>query len=137
MLAQELSKEVKQRSADCTTFLTSRMHEVSLIAEAVRIALETAQSAGAAQVRGLRLRVGALSGAVPEAMQFAWDVACQGTIAEGARLEIERVAPVCWCPFCGSEFASDDFFGECPSCRKPSGDLRCGRELEIAAVEMC
>ncbi len=48
------------------------MHEVSIMAEAVRMAVETAQASSATHVTGLRLRVGTLSGAVPEAMQFAW-----------------------------------------------------------------
>ncbi len=41
---------------------------------AVRLAVESARAAGAPRVTGLRLRVGSLSGAVPEALRFAWDV---------------------------------------------------------------
>lgn len=104
--------------------------------EAVRIALETAKSSGATRVLGLRLRVGALSGAVPEAMRFAFDVVCRNTIAEGASLEIEPVSAACWCAHCGKEFECADFFDECPQCHSVSGDIRRGRELEIASVEM-
>ena len=111
------------------------MHEVSIMAEAVRIAVESAQAAGAQRIAGLRLRVGKLSGAVPEAMQFAWDVVRQGTIAESAWLEIESVGAACWCPTCQAEFECADWFVECPRCHNPSGELRRGRELEIAAVE--
>jgi hydrogenase nickel incorporation protein HypA/HybF len=112
------------------------MHEVSIMAEAVRMAAETAQASGAQRVTGVRLRVGTLSGAVPEAMQFAWDVVCRDTIAEGARLEIETVPAACWCATCETEFACVDFLGECPRCHNVSGELRRGRELDIAAVEM-
>ena len=110
------------------------MHEVSLMTEAVRIAVETAQAAGAQRVSGLRLRVGTLSGAVPEAMQFAWDVVRRDTIAEGAWLEIETVPAACWCATCKSEFACVDFVGECPHCHQVSDELRSGRQLDIAAV---
>ena len=112
------------------------MHEVSIMAEAVRLAVETAQTSGAQHVTGVRLRVGTLSGAVPEAMRFAWDVVCLDTIAEGAWLEIETVPAACWCGTCAAEFASADFLGECPRCHNVSGELRRGRELDIAAVEM-
>jgi len=112
------------------------MHEVSIMSEAVRMAVEAAQTAGAQQVTGLRLRVGRLSGAVPEAMEFAWDVVRRGTIAEGARLEIESVPATCWCATCQAEFDCIEFFDECPRCHNLSAELRGGRELEIAAVEI-
>lgn len=112
------------------------MHEVSIMAEAVRIAVETAKSAGANRVTALRLRVGRLSGAVPAAMEFAWDVVRRDTVAADARLEIESVAAVCWCAACQTEFECADYLDECPQCHGLSGDLRRGRELEIASVEM-
>ena len=112
------------------------MHEVSIMQEAVRLAVETARSSGASRVLGLRLRVGGLSGAVPEALQFAFDVVCRDTVAEGATLEIETIAPACWCESCGTEFQCEDWLNECPQCHTVSGELRRGRELEIASVEM-
>lgn len=104
--------------------------------EAVRIAVESAQQAGAQRVIGLRLRVGALSGTVPEAMTFAWDVVRRDTIAADAWLKIETVPASCWCAHCECEFACSDFLSECPQCHEVSAELRGGRELEIAAVEL-
>ena len=100
------------------------------------MAAESAVAAGAKRVTVLKLRVGALSGVVPEAMQFAWDVVRQGTMLAEARLEIESVAARCWCATCRAEFESRDYFSECPRCQDLSGELRRGRELDIAAVEM-
>ena len=104
--------------------------------EAVRMAVETARASGARRIRLLRLRVGALSGAVPEALRFAFDVVCRDTMAEGASLEIEAVPAACWCPGCGAEFEYVDFLSECPRCHQPSGELRRGRELDIASMEI-
>ena len=112
------------------------MHEISIMVEAVRMAVEAAQAAGARRVTSVRLRVGALSGAVPEAMTFAWDVVRQDSLAATATLDIESVAAVCWCPSCVAEFPCQNFLNECPRCHNLSGDLRRGRELEIAAVEV-
>jgi hydrogenase nickel incorporation protein HypA/HybF len=114
----------------------SAMHEISIMAEAVRMAAESAQAAGAKRVIVLHLRVGVLSGAVPEAMQFAWDVVRRDTMLAGARLEIESVAAACWCATCRAEFAASEFLSECPRCHDLSGDLRRGREMEIAAMEL-
>jgi hydrogenase nickel incorporation protein HypA/HybF len=112
------------------------MHEVSIMAEAVRMAVESAKAAGAGRITGLRLRVGTLSGVVPDAMRFAWDVVSRDTIAAGARLEIESVPAAGWCATCRAEFAFADFFNECPLCHHVSGEMRRGRELDIASVEM-
>ncbi len=112
------------------------MHEVSIMAEALRLAEDAAKSAGASRVLKLRLRIGSLSGVVPEALRFAFDVVCRGTMAEGASLEIEAVPAACWCATCRTEFECADFFSECPRCHNVSGELRRGRELDIAAVEL-
>lgn len=112
------------------------MHEMALMTEALRLAEDTARAAGATRITALRLRIGALSSVVPEAMRFAWDVARRGTLAEGARLEIESVPGAAWCPQCRAEYACADFLGECPRCGAVGGPLVRGQELEIAAVEI-
>ena len=109
------------------------MHEVAIMSEALRMAEE---AAGAKQILKLRLRVGALSGVVEDSLRFAFDVVSGETLAAGATLEIERVPGTCWCGTCQAEFECADFFNECPRCHVPSGELRRGRELEIAAVEI-
>lgn len=112
------------------------MHEVSIMTEALRLAVESARSAGATRVTSLRLRVGQMSGAVPEAMQFAWDVVREGTMAAGAMLEIEPVSATAWCGRCLKEFGFESVFAQCPQCQTLSRELRRGRELEIASVEV-
>ena len=112
------------------------MHEVAIMEEAVRLAIESAKNSGGARVLGLRLRVGALSGVVPEALRFSFDVVCHGTLAEGATLEIESVPAVGWCPDCGAEYPCDHCLSECPRCQNLNGELRRGRELEISSVEI-
>jgi len=111
------------------------MHEVSLMENAVRMAVETARASGGARVHRIRLRVGAMSGVVPDALRFACDMVCQGTPAEGAELEIEDVPATCWCAQCAVEFATPDFLGECPHCHAVSAELRRGTEMELASVE--
>ena len=112
------------------------MHEVSIMEEAVRMAVDAAKAAGKTRVVVLRLRVGTLSGVVPEALRFAFDVVCSDTIAAGASLEIESVPGAFWCAPCRMEFECANFFTECPRCHNVSGELRRGREMEIADVEV-
>lgn len=112
------------------------MHEVGIMQEAVRLALEKAAASGGTRVHCLRLRVGRMSGVVPDSMRFAFDMICLGTAAEGARLEIDEVPARCWCSRCQAEFPVVELLNECPRCHEFSNDLRGGRELEIASVEI-
>ena len=116
--------------------LCPAMHEVAIMTEAIRMAEEAARSAGAARILKLRLRLGSLSGVVEDSLYFAFDVVSHDTLVAGAVLEIERVSAACWCAGCNLEFECADFLNECPRCHSPSGELRRGRELEIAAVEL-
>ncbi len=112
------------------------MHELSIMQSALSLALQTAQEAKARRVYVIRLRVGQLSGVVPDALQFAFEALSQGTLAQGAQLVIEDVPARFWCGTCRREFVVEDLLPECPDCHVPSGELRAGRELEIASLEI-
>ncbi len=112
------------------------MHEVSLMQEALSAALESTRASGGTQIHRLWLRVGTVSGVVPDALRFAFDVVTRGTIAEGAGLEIEEVEATCWCAGCAAEFATPDLGGECPRCHTWSAELRRGTEMTLVSVEM-
>jgi hydrogenase nickel incorporation protein HypA/HybF len=115
---------------------TGPMHELSIMHSALSLALDQAQAAGARRVQVIRLRIGALSGVVPEALQFAFEALAPGTLAEGGQLAIEAIPARFWCGQCRREFQSDDLLADCPDCHEPSGDLRAGRELEVASLEI-
>ena len=112
------------------------MHELSIMESALNLALDQAREHGAVRIHALRLRIGALSGVVPEALEFAFEALTAGTPAEGAKLIIDQVPARFWCPTCVSEFQAEDLFAECPVCKRPSGDLRAGREMELASMEI-
>ena len=112
------------------------MHEVSIMQEMARIVLEQAEKAGAEKVHVIRLRVGRLMAVVPEAMEFAQEVVFEGTIGEGAKLEIEHVPVRCWCPDCGEEFECGKSLFLCPKCDSFSRDVRSGKELELVSMEV-
>lgn len=112
------------------------MHELSIMEGALALALDQAQQAGAKRLHVIRLRIGALSGVVPEALQFAFEALSSGTLAEGGQLAIEPVPARFWCEACRREFQSDDLLSPCPTCGTPSRDLRAGRELELASLEI-
>jgi len=112
------------------------MHELSIMESALKMVLDQARQAKAGRILLIRLRVGALSGVVPEALELAFEALRSGTLAETAELHIDHVPARYWCQACAREFESSDPFGECPHCGQPSGDLRAGRELELASLDV-
>jgi hydrogenase nickel incorporation protein HypA/HybF len=112
------------------------MHEVGIMLSALEIAEQQAQAAGATKIHEIRLRVGQMSGVVPEALEHAFTVLKDGTMAEEASLIVDYVLAVCWCSACQREFESTGIFCICPDCKAPSGDVRRGRELEIVSLEV-
>ena len=104
--------------------------------DAIDLAVAEAARAGAGRVHRIVLRVGALAGVEPAALDFAFEVAAAGTIAEGARLDVERTPTVCFCPDCGREFEPVGAVFECPRCGAFSSDMRGGYELELVSLEV-
>jgi hydrogenase nickel incorporation protein HypA/HybF len=112
------------------------MHELAIMQSALNMALERAQQAGARKVYAIRMKVGVLSGVAPEALRFAFEALAPGTAAQGAELAIDEVPARFWCTACSQEFQARDVFPECPGCHSASADLRAGRDLEIASMEI-
>jgi hydrogenase nickel incorporation protein HypA/HybF len=112
------------------------MHELSIAVSLIDMAAEEAERLGV-QVEVLHLRLGVLSGVVREALLFSFDLAAEGTSIEGARLEIEEIPVVVFCPACGEERplpGIQSFL--CPVCGTPTPEVIRGRELELATMEV-
>jgi hydrogenase nickel incorporation protein HypA/HybF len=98
---------------------------------------EVAAESGYARVYTVRLQIGDLSCVVNEALCFAWDLATEGTVASGARLEIERIPVSLECNACGriGDPPSKNYF-TCRACGSSSTTILRGRELLVAALEV-
>jgi hydrogenase nickel incorporation protein HypA/HybF len=113
------------------------MHELSIALNLVDTADRAARDAGATRVTVVRLRLGALSGVVADALHFSFDVVAAGTLLEGAELHIEELPAVVHCPQCDAdvELPGVQQF-RCPVCATPTGDVVQGHELELASIEI-
>jgi len=110
------------------------VHELSIACAVVDLA---ARAAGDASVDEVRVRVGALSGVVPDALVFAFDVAAAGTVCEGGRLLVEAVPVAVRCGGCGRESdLAEPLRFRCPACGVPTPDVVRGRELEVVSITL-
>jgi hydrogenase nickel incorporation protein HypA/HybF len=109
------------------------MHELSLADAVVRIACA---HAGGRRIETVELKVGHLRNVVPEALEFAFTLVAEGTVAEGAQLLMEEVPAAGICRGCGieSEFAA--FPLACRACGSLDVELTRGEELLVDALTM-
>ncbi|MBO1413792.1 hydrogenase maturation nickel metallochaperone HypA [Streptomyces sp. FH025] len=79
---------------------------------------------------------GAAPGVVPEALDFCFELACAGTLVEGAALHTVPVPARARCASCAAEWAvgMPPDLG-CRSCSGGGVELLSGRELQILDVE--
>jgi hydrogenase nickel incorporation protein HypA/HybF len=108
------------------------MHELAITQSVVEA---VAARTGAARVAAVRLRVGKLSGVLPDAMRFCFDVVVAGTSLEGASLEIEQPEGRARCRTCAADFTLDDPILLCP-CGSADVEVVAGRELVVASVRL-
>lgn len=109
------------------------MHELS-VAHAVVTTVVTALPDPHVRVTRVRVRIGELSGIVPQALHFAYEVAAQGTPLADAALVIERTPVVIDCPECGIQTLSSTHDFRCPACGVPCGTVVGGKEMEIVDI---
>jgi hydrogenase nickel incorporation protein HypA/HybF len=113
------------------------MHELSIAASIVESVTESAAAHPGARVKEVRLRVGALASVVEDSLQFCWELATQDSPLAGAALVIHVLPVIVHCDACraDAEIAGVQSF-RCPKCGALAADLRQGRELEIASIEL-
>ncbi len=112
------------------------MHEVSLIESVVAIVDDARRTQMFAKVRMVRLQVGLLSHADPDALRFCFDAVTTGTIAEGAALMIDMVAGQGRCAACREIVAMAERYDCCPLCVSPSVRMIAGDALRVVELEV-
>ncbi|SEK54745.1 Hydrogenase-3 nickel incorporation protein HypA [Blastococcus sp. DSM 46786] len=108
------------------------MHELAIsqaVVDAVR------ERTGDQRVRSLRLVVGRLSGVVPDALRFSFELVAEGTPLEGADLVIEEPGGRARCRSCGTEFGTEGLVVLCP-CGSADVAVTAGSELLVRSVEV-
>jgi hydrogenase nickel incorporation protein HypA/HybF len=108
------------------------MHELAITQSVVDMVVE--RTAGR-QVSAVRLEVGRLSGVVPDAMEFCYELLIGGTSLEGSALVIEQTPGTAHCRSCGQAFPLDDLVLLCP-CGSAEVDLITGGELRVLSVDL-
>jgi hydrogenase nickel incorporation protein HypA/HybF len=110
----------------------ARMHELAIAESVIEAVLA---KTGDRPVRLVRLQIGRLSGVVPDALEFSFELAATGTPLEGARLQIDEPAGRLHCRSCNSDVGRDDLIMLC-DCGSADVEVTAGRELALLSVEV-
>ncbi len=107
------------------------MHELAITEGIMEAALPAAREAGAKKILEIRLKIGELSGVMPECIQEYFNLISVGSIAQDAKLVFETIPIKISCKDC-------DFVGEikkgsktCPKCSSSKFKIIAGREYFV------
>ena len=108
------------------------MHEMALTQSVVDAVCEHADGR---RVYSVRVEVGALCAVVPDAMTFCFEMAVEGTVADGARLDIDVRPGTAHCRSCDAHFELTDPILLC-LCGSADVEVLAGRDLKILSMEV-
>ncbi len=111
------------------------MHELSIASQLVDQVIQHAQANDAIHVREVIVKVGAMQLVVPEALHTAFEAVTEGTIAEGATLEIREVQPMAKCRACRNEFSPEIGNYVCPQCGQANAQIIQGNDIVLHTIE--
>jgi len=112
------------------------MHELSLATELIEQVEQAARTEGARRVVSVEVEIGALSGVEIEAFAFCFPLAAEGTVIEGARLEIEQIPVRVHCGACDAETAPVPPGLACGTCGSLAVELLSGKDFRLRAIEV-
>lgn len=109
------------------------MHESALARNLLAAVLARAGGGRVRVVRGWVAETEALS---PESLAFHFAAHARGTVAEGARLELELLRVEARCAACGDTYAPEHHVTVCPACGSTDAELLGRTGLGLRALEV-
>lgn len=115
------------------------MHEMALVRNIMEVVVDEAEAADAAEVTAVHVVVGEGRDIVDDLFESLFQFLARGTVAEHARIVIEKTPYQVRCNVCGNEFHLDLFDQRsqvCTSCgAERNYKLISGNELYISKIE--
>lgn len=100
----------------------------------VEQAVEAVSRHSATRIELIEVEIGRMRQVVPEALQMAFAAVSEGTIAEGARLEIREIEMEAVCRLCDRHFRPEINFYVCPQCNQADVRIVAGNDMILKSV---
>lgn len=112
------------------------MHELAIAENVLEIVRAHVPPEQEAEVRAVRVRVGPLSGVVPECLAFSFTALVHGTPLERAQVVVDPAPGAGRCDACGSSFDAALPPWSCPACGASDVQVQGGTELRVTEIEL-
>jgi hydrogenase nickel incorporation protein HypA/HybF len=112
------------------------MHEQSIVASLLTMALEDAKKDNAKRIVSIKLVIGELTGVEKDAVTFYFGFMAKNTIAAGASLEFNYTKAQLRCRDCDLLFPRDKLKFNCPECNGKAIEIVGGRDLYIESIRI-
>ena len=112
------------------------MHEYPITQSIINISVEEAKKHNSKKINEIRLKIGELTGLMPESLQIYFDMISVGTLAEGAKLLIIKVPVKFTCQKCLIESEVKGGLYKCPNCQSIDIKITSGNEYMIESLEV-
>jgi hydrogenase nickel incorporation protein HypA/HybF len=112
------------------------MHESGLARQVLDLVCARARDEGAARIRTVSGWVAETEALSIESLRFHFAALAKGTLAEGARLELELRRVAARCARCRTEYEPDHHILLCPACGATEGALLGRTGLGIEKLEL-
>ena len=104
------------------------MHEMSIVQSLISIVKDEMIKNDATRLRSIRLRIGEMSGIIPEALKTCFEVLTAKSDMKGAVLKMDIAPLIGYCKKCDKEFKIIDYKFLCPECDASDIDIISGRD---------
>jgi hydrogenase nickel incorporation protein HypA/HybF len=110
------------------------MHEMSIAVELMRQLESLAAEHEIGRIREISVQAGVMKAIVPDALEMAFEALAQGTVAEGAGINLEIIPARAQCRVCGKEFEPgvDSFL--CSGCNQADVEIVEGNDIVLRSV---
>jgi len=112
------------------------MHELPVTMSILSIVLEQAKTVQASRIKSINLKIGELSGVVPEYVETQFEFLSKDTIAAGAALVFNQPPARLRCRVCASVFSPNGQNWVCPNCHDRNIEIVSGRECFVESMEI-
>jgi hydrogenase nickel incorporation protein HypA/HybF len=110
------------------------MHEMSIAKNIIEIIKESVEEKDLISIEKVVLKVGELSGVVPDSLQFSLEAISSGTELEKVEYKMTKIPFVIKCKICNQESNNESGIIKCPVCGSKETEVVSGNELLVSEI---
>jgi hydrogenase nickel incorporation protein HypA/HybF len=112
------------------------MHELSIAQDIIDIVFTNVPPEEYENVTVINVKVGEVSGVVPESLEFCFNAIASETSLKNAVLNIEKIPFMFKCNSCNKTSTNEMGIRVCPYCSSTDTTILSGTELEVTDVHL-